>query len=130
MMTPQDLLIAYALFGIPLGICMGLLLGLVARHANGWGGYASFRRRAARLGHISQVMLPLIGGFYAMLLDGAELDTWFGWVGSGLWVMGGLLLGVSLFLAAWQPRLKIAMPVPATAVFVGAVCFAMSRFLG
>ena len=129
-MTPQDLLIAYALFGIPLGIGMGLLLGLVARHEGGWGGYASFRRRAARLGHISQVMLPLIGGFYALLLNGTQLDSTLAWLGSGLWVMGGLLLGVSLFLAAWQPRLKLVMPVPATAVFAGAFCFALARFAG
>ena len=102
-----------------MGLILGLALGLVARREDGWGGYGSFRRRAARLGHIAAVMLPLIGGFYALALpatDGA-LVRW----GAGLWVLGGVGLPIVLFAAAFLPRLRFALPVPASACVVGAV---------
>jgi len=65
-MSVLEMLPAYALLGIPLGLGIGLALGLVANRDDGWGGYGSFRRRSARLGHIAAVMLPLLAGFYAL----------------------------------------------------------------
>ncbi len=128
-MTPYDALTTYALLGIPLGLVLGLPLGLIARRIDGWGGYGSFRRRAARLGHIACVMLPLIAGFYALLLGEAAVGSGVLWAGVGLWVGGGLLLPIALFLAAWRPRLQLVIPVPATALVVGGVCFALFRLV-
>ena len=62
-MSVLDLLRTYALLGIPVGLGLGLALGLVANRDDGWGGYGSFRRRAARLGHVAAVMLPLLAGY-------------------------------------------------------------------
>lgn len=125
-MSPQEILLAYAFLALPVGLLLGLALGLVARHEGGWGGYGSFRRRAARLGHIAAVMLPVIAGFYALALGDASHDPALAW-GVGLWIGGGLGLPAVLFLAAWHPRLRLALPVPALATTAGAAAFALAH---
>ena len=129
-MTALDALRAYAFLGLPIGLGSGLLLALVARHQDGWGGYGSFRRRAARLGHVCLVMLPLIAGFYALALEGRALDAGaLAWA-VPLWIAGGIALALSLFAAAWRPALKVTLPVPALAVATGAVLFASAWLRG
>jgi hypothetical protein len=46
--------------------------------------------------------------------------------GSLLWIGGGVALPAALFLAAWRPRLALALPLPALALVAGAACFALS----
>jgi len=123
-MSPQDALMSYAFLGLPAGLALGLLLGLVARHENGWGGYGSVRRRAARLGHIAAVMLPLIAGFYALALG--DVVNAAAWWGVRLWIAGGIGLPLVLFTAAWRPRFQLALPIPATAITSSAVAFALA----
>jgi hypothetical protein len=125
-MSVSNLLVAYALAGIPVGLLLGMALGLVARREGGWGGYASFRRRAARLGHVAAVMLPLIAGFYGLALRTAAFDEGVARVGALLWTVGGAGLVAALFLAAWRPRLALALPLPALAVVAGGTCFAFA----
>ena len=128
-MSALDSLRTFAFLGLPAGLVLGLLLGLVARRQDGWGGYGSFRRRAARLGHVSVVMLPLIAGFYAMTLEGRAFDTDVVAWAARLWIAGATLLSLSLFAAAWRPALLVALPLPALAVTAGAALFA-SAWLG
>ena len=128
-MTPSDALLTYAVLGLPVGLGLGLCLGLVARRQEGWGGYGSFRRRAARLGHIAAVMLPLVAGFYALLLDARPGQAELAWWGARLWIGGGALLPIVLFLAAWRPRLQLALPAPATALAAGAAVLALSHLM-
>jgi len=117
-------LLTYALVGLPAGLLSGLALGLVARHQDGWGGYASFRRRAARLGHVCLVMLPLLAGFYALALEGRVVGgTALGWA-VRLWIPGSIALAAALFVAAWKPSARAVLVVPALAVSAGAVLFA------
>jgi NhaP-type Na+/H+ or K+/H+ antiporter len=125
--TPAEALLHYALVGLPCGLVLGLALGLVARRERGWGGYGSFRRRAARLGHVAAVMLPLIGGFYALALGPhpGDLAQW----AARLWIAGGVLLPVVLFLAAWRPRFQLLLPAPATALTLGSAGLALA-YLG
>jgi len=123
-MVPLDALRAYALLGIPVGLGLGLALGLVARHEGGWGGYASFPRRAVRLGHIAAVMLPVLAGAYAVWLGGRPVaDGPLAWA-TVLWIGGGPLLSLSLFVAAWRPRARAAMVVPAVALTAASILFA------
>jgi hypothetical protein len=126
-MTPADALLTYALLGLPGGLVFGLVLGLVARRESGWGGYGSFRRRAARLAHVAAVMLPLIGGFYALVLDGHAASVEAAWLGVRLWIAGGVALPLVLVAAAWRPRVQLALPVPACAVVGGALAFALAH---
>jgi hypothetical protein len=129
-MTPADALLTYAILGLPAGLALGMMLGLVARFEDGWGGYGSFRRRAARLAHVAAVMLPLIAGFYALALGAHPEGLEAAWLGAWLWIAGGIGLPVVLAVAAWRPRLKLALPAPATAVVCGAVAFAVSHLSG
>ena len=129
-MNGLDLLRVHALVGIPLGLAVGLALGLVARRADGWGGYASLRRRAARLGHVALVMLPALGGVYALMLEETSASraalAWGAW----LWVAGGTCLPAALFATAWSPRWMVALPLPALATFAGAATFAVAGLGG
>ena len=122
-MSPVEALRAYALAGLPVGLVLGLCLGLVARSEGGWGGYGSFRRRAARLGHIAAVMVPAIAGLYALLLAGTTASSTFAWA-AVLWVGGGIALCAALFVVAWRPRLVLLLPLPALALTAAAVLFA------
>lgn len=126
-MAPADALTTYAVLGLPAGLLLGLALGLVARREGGWGGYGSFRRRAARLAHVAAVMLPLIAGFYALVLGTRPAGLEMAWLGVWLWIAGGLGLPLVLVAAAWRPRLQLALPAPATAVLGGAVAFALAH---
>jgi len=125
-MSVSTLLVAYALVGIPAGLLIGLGLGLVARREDGWGGYASLPRRAARLGHVAAVMLPLIGGFYGLALRAVDFVEPTARVAALLWTGGGVGLVAVLFAAAWRPRLVAALPLPALAVVAGGVGFALA----
>jgi hypothetical protein len=128
--TPREALLAFALVGVPAGLVAGLALGLVARRDDGWGGYASFRRRAARLGHVALVMLPALGGLYALLLEGApEATAWFP-PAAVAWMSGGVALVAALFLAAWRPALRALLPLPALALCAAAALFACAWCAG
>lgn len=129
-MSVLELLRTYALLGIPAGLGLGLALGLVADHEDGWGGYASFRRRSARLGHIAAVMLPLLAGFYALAIQSWPHDAAQALWGARLWVVGGPTLVLVLFLAAWRPKLRLVLPIPAVALCVGAATLGLALLGG
>jgi hypothetical protein len=129
-MSVHDLLVSYALLGLPVGLATGLGLGLVARREGGWGGYASFRRRATRLGHVALVMLPLIAGFYALTLDGAALAQPCAAWAARLWVVGGVLLPLALYAAGWLPRLTALVAPPALCLVAASALFAFVHLSG
>ncbi len=113
----------HAALGIPLGLLLGLALGPVARRVDGWGGYASLPRRAARLGHIAAVALPFLSGLYGLLLDQVSraphgAATW----AAPMWVAGSVLLVLALWLGARFPqRLPLLLPLPACSLVIASV---------
>ncbi len=122
----QDALLHYALLGVPVGLLTGMGLSLIARSEKAWGGYGSFRRRAARLGHVALVMVPMLAGFYALALGAMDVNAaWTAWA-TWLWIGAGISLPIALFVAAWKRPLVWLLPLPATAMTAGAVCFAVS----
>lgn len=129
-MDPVRVLETFALLGIPVGLVAGLLLGLVARHETGWGGYASLPRRAARLGHVAAVMLPALGGLYGLLLAAHGFAAPLAQAGAGCWVAGGIGLPVALLVVARRPRALLLLPVPALTVVAGALLLALSALGG
>jgi hypothetical protein len=128
-MSVQEILRTFALAGIPVGLLLGLALGPVANREGGWGGYGSLRRRAARLGHVAAVMLPLLAGFYGLSLGaGAPPDP--APFAARLWVGGSALLVLVLFATARRPAWRYALPVPATSLVLAAALFAVAGLSG
>jgi len=121
-----DILFAFALVGLPVGMILGLVLGLPANREEGLGGYAGLPRRAARLGHVAAIMLPLIAGFYALAfsvrLPGRDVPPW----ASSLWMGGAVGLVLTLFLTVRFPKARYVLPLPATALVVAAALFALA----
>lgn len=124
-MSGIEWLRGFSAWGIPFGLLLGLALGPVV-HREGFGGYADLRRRAVRLGHIAAVMLPLIGGFYAIAAStwrpGVEVPA----LASLAYVGGAVGLVLVLLLTGFVPRARWWLPLPALLVVAGTVGFAVT----
>lgn len=126
----HDVLAGYAVLGIPSGLLLGLALGLVARRADGWGGYGSFPRRAARLAHVAAVMIPALAGLYALLLPAGALASPAALWGARLWIAGGVTLPLALLVAAARPRWAPSVVPSALSLVAAAGAFAAAWFGG
>lgn len=96
-----------------LGFLSGAILGSFF-HKDGWlGGYASFRRRMYRLGHISFFGLALMNlMFYVTVREAALAGPLITWASRGF-LLGALTMPVCCALMAHLPgtRLLFAIPV-------------------
>ena len=109
-MTQAAPLIAWSL--VLAGLFSGLLLGLFFRSEEFLGGYASFRRRLVRLGHVACVALGVIlievSRAQAASDAPAAIVAWF--------AAGALLMPLVCFLTAWRPAFRFAIVVPVGAL--------------
>ena len=107
--------------GMLAGVISGVVIGLFFHREDWMGGYASYRRRLTRLGHISFFGL----GFLNLLFAATARDL--ALAGNALWVASwGLLLGavtmpVCCFLAAWRKPWRRLFPLPVLSVTTGIV---------
>jgi len=107
--------------GMLAGVISGAVIGLFFHREDWMGGYASYRRRLTRLGHISFFGL----GFLNLLFAATARDL--ALAGNALWVASwGLLLGavtmpVCCFLAAWRKPWRRLFPLPVLSVTTGIV---------
>ena len=93
----------------------GGAIGLFFHREQFWGGYASFRRRIVRLGHIALAALGMINLLYAMSPWPAA-GAWQGvWAGR-LWVIGGVSMAAVCFLSGWREPLRHLFFIPVTAL--------------
>src|SRR3954469_23392018 len=90
-------------------------IGLFFHREQFWGGYASFRRRIVRLGHIALAALGMINLLYAMS-PWPAVETVYGvWAGR-FWIVGGLSMPVVCFLCGWRERFRHLFFIPVTAL--------------
>jgi hypothetical protein len=95
----------------------GSLLGLFFHDDKFWGGYASFRRRIVRLGHISQAALGMLNVLYAVSsAAGAGGDL----VASLGFVVGGVSMPLVCFLSGWKKPFRHLFVIPVAALIVAA----------
>ncbi len=104
------------------GFISGALLGLFFHRDDFLGGYGSFSRRIARLGHIALVALGLINFFYSAV----PASEWArGGMGGTAMVVGALSMPLLCFLSAWKPFFRHLFFIPviclATAATTGAL---------
>lgn len=104
-----------------MGLLSGVVLGLGFHKAEFMGGYAGWRRRLARLGHIAFFGTGLLNLFAALTWIGFSLDhammSWSAW----LLVIGAVSMPSVCFLCAWKKPLRHLFPVPVVTLIGGTV---------
>jgi len=103
------------------GVVSGAALGLFFHKENWMGGYASFRRRLARLGHISFFGLGFLNLLLAFTNQIVGLPDRAASVAAGALILGAVAMPTCCFLAAWRPSFRHLFAVPVAGVFTGVV---------
>lgn len=123
---PQ-LLITFAWLWFCLGIISGALLGLGFHKPQWWGGYDSWRRRLARLGHISFFGTGFLALAIALTINTlktqnalvAETSPLLG----GLIIVGAVTMPTVCFLSSWRKSFRHAFVLPVVLLGGGVLWF-------
>lgn len=103
------------------GVLSGMAMGLFF-HQDGWlGGYASFRRRLLRLGHIAFFGLGFLNLLFAFSVAMLPIAATLARVASTSLILGAITMPLCCFLSAWRPPFRHLFPVPVASVLVGVV---------
>lgn len=108
---------------ILLAFVTGALIGLRFYREDFWGGYASFRRRIVRLGHIALAALGMINVLYA-LSPRPIAGHWTCRPAGGCFIAGGLAMPVVCFLSGWRAGWRQLFFIPVT-LLMAAVVFTL-----
>jgi len=104
-----------------LGAVSGAAIGL-RFHIEGWaGGYASFRRRMLRLGHIAFFGLGLVNVLFALSVEAVGLPVAAPPVASLSLVVGVVTMPLVCFLTAWRAGFRHLFFVPVSSVVLAVV---------
>jgi hypothetical protein len=96
----------------------GAIIGLMFHREDFWGGYASFRRRLARLGHICFAALGAFNILFALSpLPKTSLTA----AASLAWIAGGVLMPAVCFLTAWRQHFRRLFFVPVLTLLAAVV---------
>jgi hypothetical protein len=118
--------LAAAWLGILLGVVSGALLGLFFHREDWWGGYASHRRRLARLGHISFFGLGLLNLAFALTLPYTGPAGLAARIAGAGFLVGAVTMPTCCFLTAWRPGWRVLFPIPVLSIATGVtVLFAL-----
>jgi len=111
--------------GMAGGVISGALIGLFFQREDWMGGYASFRRRLARLGHIAFFGLGFLNILFALTTQGLAESTWLA-IASWSLAVGAVAMPVCCFLSAWRKGFARLFPIPVTAVSIGIVALLLN----
>jgi hypothetical protein len=101
------------------GVLSGSFAGLLFHDENWLGGYASFRRRLARLGHISFFGLGFVNLLFAATAGQLLLRPGYLSVASIGLIVGAITMPVCCYLTAWRKPLRHLFPIPVLSVAIG-----------
>jgi len=120
-MTPQgpNLNLIAGWIGMLAGVLSGAVLGLVFHREDWMGGYGSYRRRLARLGHIAFFGLGFLNLTFAataaqLSLKGHDLV-----IACWALIVGAATMPICCFLSAWRKPLRHLFPIPVLSVTTG-----------
>ena len=102
------------------GFLSGAAVGLGFHREAFLGGYASFRRRLLRLGHVALVALGVLNLLFALSPSpaaGSRLAE----LGGAAFLAGGVLMPAVCFLAAWRPAWRHLFFLPVLCLTTGVV---------
>jgi hypothetical protein len=105
--------------GMLAGVVSGAVLGLFFHDEKWMGGYTSYRRRLARLGHIAFFGLGFLNLIFAATaaqfsLAGHNLS-----IASWALILGAATMPLCCFLSAWRKPLRHLFPIPVLSVTAG-----------
>ncbi len=102
------------------GVIAGAVIGLFFEREDWMGGYASFRRRLMRLGHIAFFGLGFVNILFALTTAGIPES---GWLATASWalVIGAVTMPACCFLSSWRRSFARLFPIPVVAVAVGII---------
>jgi hypothetical protein len=105
--------------GMLAGGLSGAALGLFFHREEWMGGYGSFRRRLARLGHISFFGLGFLNLLFAFTWGVAGLGGAVAVTAAWALIIGAITMPTCCFLSAWRKGFRHLFAVPVTAVLAG-----------
>ncbi len=108
--------------GILLGFMAGAVLGLFFYKDDWLGGYSSWPRRMARLGHISFFGIALINLSFAFTIRFFDLQNVSIW-SSRLFIVGAVAMPLICFLSAYQKNFRHLFPIPVLSLLIGVILF-------
>lgn len=107
-------------FWITLGLTAGMVLGLFFHREHWLGGYASYRRRLVRLGHIAFLGMGMLNVLAAKSLPGALLDPAKVAIVAWGFIIAAISMPLTCFVTAWLPKLKPLFAIPVAAAITAA----------
>lgn len=111
-----------AWIGILLGFIAGAILGLFFHDENWMGGYSSWRRRMARLGHISFFGIALINLTFSLSITVFNVQLVNPYP-SYLFIAGAITMPLICFLSAYKKNFRHLFPVPVLCLVAGTLIF-------
>jgi len=104
-----------------LGLVSGGLIGLYFHQESFAGGYASFRRRMMRLGHIAFFGLGIINVVFSLTLEMATISIDYPTIASLSLIGGAFLMPLICFLTAWKKPFRHFFALPVAGVGVALI---------
>ena len=101
------------------GAVSGALIGLFFHDDQWMGGYASFRRRMTRLGHIAFFGLGIVNVLFALSVTAFAVRFPYDVIASAGFALGVVTMPACCFLTAWRRGFRHLFFVPVLAVLVG-----------
>jgi 4-hydroxybenzoate polyprenyltransferase len=105
---------------ILLAFLSGAAIGVFFYSEDFLGGYASFRRRILRLGHIALAALGTLNVLFGQVYMASE-PSFPTWVASLGFLVGGLAMPLICFLSAWRVGFRHLFFIPVIALVIAAV---------
>jgi len=103
------------------GVLSGALIGLFFHKEEWMGGYASFRRRLTRLGHISFFGLGFVNLLFGLTANTIHLPITNTTISSVCFLVGAISMPISCFLTAWRQYFRHLFPIPVASVLFGII---------
>ena len=106
---------------ILLGFVTGMGLGLFFHHENWLGGYASFKRRMYRLGHISFFGLGAVNLLFWLTLQNMAQPKLLTGMASWAFIVGAVTMPVCCAVMAHFPKAHLIFAVPVVSLIAGGI---------
>ncbi|MDH3431663.1 MAG: hypothetical protein OEQ14_16820 [Gammaproteobacteria bacterium] len=104
--------------GMAFGLLSGAIIGLFFHLESFAGGYASFRRRMLRLGHVAFFGLGILNVIFALTLMATDITPSNPMLASISLIAAAVLMPTVCFLTAWKRSFRhiFALPVAGVAI--------------